>query len=151
MYKYLLVAYFFLNFYLAGVFVLEIEVNYRTWLLIGANEFPLYHQNLTKLLVPVLLFPMAIAVMLSWYMWLKTASPKDRTLFLTHALLFTAFTIITLAMMLPLHNQLTQAFDAEMIQQLIFRSALMRLPLQMAMVIVNLVLLFRFLKPLRPV
>ncbi|TVQ17540.1 MAG: hypothetical protein EA361_02330 [Bacteroidetes bacterium] len=150
MYKYLLSAYFFLNFYLAGVFVLEIEVNYRTWLLIGADEFPLYHQSLTKLLVPVLLVPMVIAVMLSWYMWFKTALSKERTLFLIHALLFTAFTIATLTMMVPLHNQLSQAFDVEIIRQLIFRSAIFRLPLQVAMVIISFVLLLRFLKPLRP-
>ncbi len=145
MYKYLLVVYFFLNFYLAGVFVLEIEVNYRTWLLIGADEFPLYHQTLMKLLRPVLLLPLAIAGMISWLMVILAHFKNHRTLFLIHALLLTTFSIVSLTMMVPLHIQLSQVFDAEMIQQLIFRSALFRLPLQIAMVTINLYLLFRFL------
>ena len=148
-YKYLLVAFFFLNFYLAGVFVLEIEVNYRTWLLIGANEFPLYHQSLTRLLFPVLFIPMAIALPLSWLMALRTTIRKDRNLFLAHALCFTAFSIATFTLMVPLHTQLSQAFDADMIQQLIFRSALTRLPFQVAMAIISTILLFRYLKPVR--
>ncbi|TVQ91167.1 MAG: hypothetical protein EA393_04900 [Bacteroidetes bacterium] len=143
--KLLIAAYFFLNFYLTGVFVLEIEVNYRTWLLIGADEFPLYHQSLTKLLFPVLFIPMAIALPLSWFMVWRITNSKERNLFLAHALCFTAFSIATFTMMVPLHNQLSQAFDAELIQQLIFRSAIFRLPFQVAMVAINLYLLFRFL------
>jgi len=88
---------------------------------------------------------MAIALPLSWFMGLRITNRKERTLFLAHALCFTAFSIATFTMMVPLHNQLSQAFDAEMIQQLILRSALLRLPFQVAMVTINLILLFRYL------
>lgn len=143
--KYLPVAYFFLNFYLAGVFVIEIEVNYRTWLLIGPDEFPLYHRTLVKLLYPSMLVPLAFAGILSWLMVVLPAFENYRRLFLIHAVLITAFSVISLTLMVPLHNQLSQAFDAEMIRQLIFRSAVFRLPFQMAMAGINIFLLFRFL------
>lgn len=145
MYKHLLVAYFFINFYLAGVFVLEIEVNYRTWLLIGPDEFPMYHQTLTKLLGPVLLLPLTIAGMISWLMVIPAHFKNYRNLFLIHALLITFFSIVSLTMMVPIHNQLSQAFDAELIRQLFSWSAIFRLPLQVAMGAINLYLLFRFL------
>ena len=143
--KYLLVAYFFLNFYLAGAFVLEIEVNYRTWLMIGPDEFPVYHRSLVKLLFPAMLVPLAFAGFLSWLMVILSAFKNYRNLFLIHAILITAFSIVSLTLMVPLHNQLGQAFDAELIRQLISRSAVFRLPLQVAMGAINLYLLFRFL------
>lgn len=143
--KLLLVAYFFLNFYLAGVFVIEIEVNYRTWLFIGVDDFPLYHRSLVKLLFPAMLVPLTFAGILSWLMVILPALKNYRRLFLIHAVLITAFSVISLTLMVPLHNQLSLAFDAEIIRQLIFRSAVFRLPFQVAMVAINLYLLFRFL------
>ncbi len=143
--KYLLTAFFFLNFYLAGVFVIEIEVNYRTWQLIGPDEFPLYHQTLVKLLYPSMLVPLAFAGILSWLMVVLPAFKNYRRLFLTHAVLITAFSVISLTLMVPLHNQLSQVYDAEMIRQLIFRSTVFRLPFQMAMAGINMYLLFRIL------
>lgn len=145
MHKFLLTAFFFLNFYLAGVFVLEIEVNYRTWLLIGPDEFPNYHRSLVRLLYPAMLAPLAFAGVLSWLMVILPAFKKHRNLFLIHAVLITAFSIVSLTLMVPLHNQLSQAFDAEMIRQLMFRSGAFRLPFQVGMIFVNMYLLFRFL------
>ncbi|MFW5757333.1 MAG: hypothetical protein ACOCYO_01505 [Bacteroidota bacterium] len=77
-------------------------------------------------------------------MALRTTIRKDRNLFLAHALCFIVFSI---ALKVPLHTQLNQTFDAELIQQLIYHSAFTRLPFQVAMVIISTVLLFRYLKP----
>jgi hypothetical protein len=51
---------FALTFYCLGTSYFEAFVNYRTWPLIGANEFRNYHQALTPLVVRVMLIPIAV-------------------------------------------------------------------------------------------
>ncbi len=145
MQRFVLTLYFFLVFYLVGELVMENEVNYRTWQWIGADEFPLYHQELERLLQPFMMAPLTLLVVLSWIMVWQRNSKNIRILFLTNALLFSAFTIISLLVMVPVHNQLSQEYNAELIQYLIKYNSLFRSPIVLAVSIINLYLLVIFL------
>lgn len=56
---------FALVFYVLGASFLEGFVNYRTWHLIGADEFQIYHQAVTARIAPFLLVPALLMIILT--------------------------------------------------------------------------------------
>ena len=65
---------FALVFYGMGASFVESFVNYPTWRLIGANEFPAYHQALGPLIVGYMVIPMLIATLLTvLLLWFRPA------------------------------------------------------------------------------
>lgn len=62
---------FVLTFYCLGASFVEGFVNYRTWGLIGPDEFKAYHQALSPLIIRTMVIPIAIksvlVVVLVWF------------------------------------------------------------------------------------
>lgn len=62
---------FALTFYCLGASFVEGFVNYRTWGLIGSDEFKTYHQALSPLIVRTMVIPIAIksalVILLLWF------------------------------------------------------------------------------------
>jgi hypothetical protein len=138
----LTVFYFFIIFYLVGVLVIENEVNYRTWLLVGINEFPEIHKAFDHLLTPFLKVPLTIGLLVSWIMVFINQPKKTRILFLSNAIFLTAFVVISLAVHVPIHNQLNEIHDIHQINRLIETNTVYRLPLVIIITGLNLWLLF---------
>jgi hypothetical protein len=59
----LFVTTFALMFYILGTTFMEGFVNYRTWCLIGAAEFPAYHRSVGRRVVPFLALPVAFSLL----------------------------------------------------------------------------------------
>lgn len=62
---------FALTFYCLGASFVESFVNYRTWGLIGADEFKAYHHALSPLIIRIMVIPIAIksalVILLLWF------------------------------------------------------------------------------------
>ena len=62
---------FALTYYCVGASFVEGFVNYRTWGLIGPNEFRAYHQALSPLIIKTMVIPIAIksvlVLLLFWF------------------------------------------------------------------------------------
>ena len=60
-----------LTFYCLGASFVESFVNYRTWGVIGSEEFRTYHQALSPLIIRIMVIPIAVksllVVMLLWF------------------------------------------------------------------------------------
>jgi hypothetical protein len=138
----LTILYFFLNFYLAGALMIENEVNYRTWLLVGANEFPEFHKAFDHLLTPFLKVPLTVGLLLSWIMVFLNQPRKTRIFFLANAIILTAFVGISLTVHVPIHNQLNEMHDIHLINRIIETNTAYRLPLLIFFIGINLWLLF---------
>jgi hypothetical protein len=54
---------FALMFYILGATFMEGFVNYRTWRLIGAAEFPAYHRSVGRKVVPFVALPVAFSLL----------------------------------------------------------------------------------------
>jgi hypothetical protein len=57
------VATFALMFYILGATFMEGFVNYRTWRLIGAAEFPSYHRSVGRKVVPFVALPVVFSLL----------------------------------------------------------------------------------------
>jgi hypothetical protein len=138
----LTVLYYFLIFYLIGALMIENEVNYRAWLLVGANEFPEFHASFDRLLTPFLKVPLTFGLLLSWVMVFINQPKKTRILFLSNAILLTAFVVVSLTVQVPIHSQLNEIHDIHLINRLIDTNTAYRLPLLILIAGLNLRLLF---------
>jgi hypothetical protein len=54
---------FALMFYILGATFMEGFVNYRTWCLIGAKEFPAYHRSVGRKAVPFVALPVVFSLL----------------------------------------------------------------------------------------
>lgn len=65
---------FALTFYCLGASFVEGFVNYRTWGLIGQDEFRAYHQALSPLIIKTMVIPIAIkSVLVGLLFWFRPA------------------------------------------------------------------------------
>lgn len=136
------VFYFFILFYLIGALMIENEVNYRTWLLVGANEFPEFHAAFDRLLTPFLKVPLTVGLLLSWIMVFISKPQKTRILFLFNAIFLTAFVVISLTVHVPIHAQLNEIHNIHLTNRLIETNTAYRLPLLIIITGINLWLLY---------
>ena len=124
---------FALTFYCLGTTYFEAFVNYRTWPLIGANEFRTYHQTLTPLVVRVMLIPIAVyAVILLALLVLRPARVPLWAIVASLALVGTAIASSAF-IQIPIQGELSRAgLSLPLIRRLIATDLVLRkIPLGM--------------------
>jgi hypothetical protein len=112
---------FALVFYGMGASFVESFVNYPTWRLVGANEFRVYHQALSPLVIGYMVIPMLITTILTvLLLWFRSV-PLPRWAIWLAVVLQLIIWISTAAIQLPIQAQLSSdGLSLPLIERLIF-------------------------------
>lgn len=98
---------FALVFYGLGAASVESFVNYRTWPLIGANEFRAYHRALSPLIIGYMVIPLVVATLLTMLLlWFRPASIPRWMIWVALGLQLVAW-VSTFTIQLPIQGQLS--------------------------------------------
>jgi uncharacterized BrkB/YihY/UPF0761 family membrane protein len=135
--------YILLTFYVFGGGVINSLVAYRTWRFVGANEFPAFHHEDARLIVPlfVLFFFLSFIpqVLLFWF-----RPPGISKWLIWLALLLNLVALIsTITVQIPIQNALDKAYSSELIEKLISTDMVYRRIPMALMAIVNFIMLYK--------
>ncbi|MEO7445501.1 MAG: hypothetical protein ABIT96_08820 [Ferruginibacter sp.] len=138
--------YIFLSFYVFGGGVVNSLVAYKTWRMVGAEEFPKFHQVDSAFIIPlfVIFFFLSFIpqILLIWYR--PIAVPRYLVFV---ALLFNLITLIsTITVQIPIQVKLDQAFSAELIEKLISTDLIWRKIPMLFLAITNFSMLYMVVK-----
>lgn len=139
-------VYILVTFYVFGGGVVNSLVAYRTWRAVGEDEFPKFHHIDASLIIPlfvvffffsfipqILLFWFRPVIISKWLVWI--------------ALLLNLITLIsTLAIQIPIQNELDKRLSLELIEKLISTDMIYRRIPMFLMAIVNFTMLFKVVK-----
>jgi hypothetical protein len=111
---------FALVFYGLGASFVEGFVNYKTWHLIGPNEFQAYHQSLSRRIIPVMVIPIFLSVLLTILLiWIRP-SAIPRWMLIVSAVLGLTGIISSVAIQIPIQTTLSnQGLNHELLEELI--------------------------------
>ena len=99
---------FALTFYCLGASYVEGFVNYRTWGLIGTDEFIAYHQALSPLIIRTMVVPIAIkSVLVILLLWLRPTFIPRWAVFVA-AVFEILVWVSTLTIQIPIQMQLSE-------------------------------------------
>lgn len=124
---------FALTFYCLGTTYFEAFVNYRTWALIGPQDFAAYHRGLTPLVVNVMLLPLAVYVASLMALLATGAATIPRWALVTSLALVLAAVASSIFIQIPIQRTFDRAgMSLPLLQRLIRTDLLFRkLPLGM--------------------
>ncbi|MFZ1369719.1 MAG: hypothetical protein WAR78_05030 [Ferruginibacter sp.] len=139
-------VYILLTFYVFGGGIVNSLVGYRTWRVVGENEFPEFHQIDSALIIPlfviffflsfipqVLLFWFRPVIISKWLIWL--------------ALFFNLITLIsTVTIQIPIQTELDKRFSLELIDRLISTDMIYRRIPMALMAVTNFLMLYKVVK-----
>jgi hypothetical protein len=114
----LTISYFFLTIYSFSGGAVQGIANYSAWKFIGAEEFPVVHQRISRriLLVYVPLFFLSVLVNIVLIWFHHPAVPT--TLVVIAAVLNVSIWVVTATLAIPIHKQLDRTKSAELIDKL---------------------------------
>ena len=120
---------FALVFYSLGASYVESFVNYRTWHLIGADEFRAYHQALRPRVIAFLVVPVfSIALFSLAMIWLRPPQIPRWSMVLSLAIMLFII-IISLTVQIPIQIQLSSnGLSTPLIDKLILTDWLRKIP-----------------------
>lgn len=111
---------FALAFYCLGASFIEAFVNYRTWPLVGTEEFRVYHQTLTTLVVRLMVIPIAIKSFLVAVLFLLRPSFAPRWALGILLILEIVGWVSSITIQIPIQQQLSETgFSQDLLDQLI--------------------------------
>ncbi len=139
-------VYILVAFYVFGGGIVNSLVAYRTWRAVGVNEFTKFHQIDSSLIIPlfvvffffsfipqILLFWFRPPIISKWLVWL--------------ALLLNLIALIsTIAIQIPIQNELSKGFSSELIERLISTDMIYRRIPMLLMAITNFIMLYKVVK-----
>ena len=139
-------VYILLSFYVFGGGIVNSMIAYRTWRVVGANEFPEFHHIDSALIIPlfvvffflsfipqILLFWFRPMVIPKWLVWL--------------ALLFNFITLVsTITIQIPIQIELDKMFSLELIERLISTDFIYRRIPMFLQAIINFIMLYKVVK-----
>ncbi|MFC4874425.1 hypothetical protein [Negadavirga shengliensis] len=134
--------YLALVFYCIGAIMIENEVNYRTWLLVGAEEFPAFHTTFDELLFPFFKLPLALCLFFSFLLMAIKPPRKYLLIYIVNFAVLTYFLGISLWLQVPIHEQLNEQHSTGQILKLIDNNRLYRSPAVVLMLVSNFYLLY---------
>ncbi len=139
-------VYILLTFYVFGGGIVNSLVAYRTWRAVGANEFPIFHQIDSSLIIPlfVVFFLLSFIpqILLFWF----------RPMVIPNGLVLSALfcNLISLAstiiIQIPIQVELDKKFSLELIEQLISTDLLYRRIPMLLLAIINFIMLYKVVK-----
>lgn len=139
-------VYILLAFYVLGGGIVNSLVAYKTWRVVGANEFPEFHHIDSSLIIPlfvvffflsfvpqILLLWFRPVVISRWLVWL--------------ALLFNFIALIsTITIQMPIQVELDKKFSLELIERLISTDFIYRRIPMLLMALINFIMLYKVVK-----
>lgn len=139
-------VYILLTFYVFGGGIVNSLVGYRTWRVVGENEFPEFHQIDSALIIPlfviffflsfipqVLLFWFRPVIISKWLIWL--------------ALVLNLVALIsTITIQIPIQTELDKRFSLELIDRLISTDMIYRRIPMALMAVTNFLMLYKVVK-----
>ena len=139
-------VYILLAFYVFGGGIVNSLVGYRTWRMVGPNEFPAFHHVDSVLIIPlfviffflsfipqVLLFWFRPVMIPGWLVWL--------------ALVLNLVVLVsTIIIQIPIQVELDKKFSLELIDRLIYTDMLYRRIPMFLLAIVNFTMLFKVVR-----
>ncbi len=125
--------------------MIENEVNYRTWLLVGKTEFPEFHLKFDELLFPYFKLPIALCLLLSIGLVFNAPTTKLRRVCILNSSLLAYFLVISFVLQVPIHNELNLRHETEKILELIENNIFYRFPAVLLMIVSNFYLLYTVL------
>ncbi|MBK8521967.1 MAG: hypothetical protein WAT20_07670 [Ferruginibacter sp.] len=139
-------VYILLSFYVFGGGIVNSLVAYRTWRVVGADEFPAFHQIDSKLIIPlfVIFFFLSFIpqILLLWFRPLVIS----RWLVLS-ALFFNLIALVsTIAIQIPIQNEFAKGFSSELIERLISTDFMYRRIPMFVMAILNFIMLYKVVR-----
>ncbi len=141
--KILTVLYFVFNVYAFGGGVMQGVMNYPAWKLIGAEEFPAFHQSIDSRIfvffVPIFFLSVPISILMIWF-----GHPSiSRRLIVLMALLNLSIFLVTIFLAIPIQDQLALGKSVEQIDALIFYDRYFRIVPGFCGVIVTSLMLYQ--------
>ncbi len=138
--------YILLAFYVFGGGIVNSLVAYKTWRVVGSNEFPAFHHIDSKLIIPlfvvffflsfipqILLLWFRPMVIPKWLVWL--------------ALLFNVIALVsTIVIQIPIQVELDKKFSLELIDRLISTDFMYRRIPMFLMAIINFIMLYKVVR-----
>lgn len=139
-------VYILLTFYVFGGGIVNSLVSYRTWRVVGENEFPKFHQIDSSFIIPlfviffflsfipqILLFWFRPMIISKWLVWM--------------ALTFNMITLIsTVTIQIPIQTELDKRFSLELIDRLISTDMIYRRIPMALMAIINFLMLYKVVR-----
>ena len=139
-------VYILLAFYVFGGGIVISLVAYRTWRAVGANEFRVFHQIDIKLIIPlfVVFFFLSFIpqILLLWFR--PMVIPRWLVL---SALFFNLIALVsTIAIQIPIQNELANGFSSALIERLISTDFMYRRIPMFVLAIINFTMLFKVVR-----
>ena len=139
-------VYILLTFYVFGGGIVNSLVAYRTWRVVGENEFPKFHQIDSSLIIPlfVIFFFLSFIpqVLLFWFRPVMISK-----WLIALALLFNLITLIsTITIQIPIQTELDKRFSLELIDRLISTDMLYRRIPMALMAVTNFIMLYKVVR-----
>ena len=136
-------VYILVAFYVFGGGIVNSLVAYRTWRVVGVNEFPEFHKIDSSLIIPlfviffffsfipqILLFWFRPVIISKWLVWL--------------ALVFNLITLVsTITIQIPIQNELAKGFSSELIEKLISTDFIYRRIPMLLLAVINFIMLYK--------
>jgi len=136
-------VYILLSFYVLGGGIVNSLVSYRTWRMVGENEFPAFHQVDSKLIIPLfVIFFLLSFVPQALLFWFRPAVVSKKLVWLALLLNLVAL-VSTITIQIPIQAQLDKKFSMELIDRLISTDMLYRRIPMFLLAIVNFIMLFK--------
>lgn len=112
-------VYLLLSIYSLGGGVVEGFVYYPAWKVVGATEFPAFHQSLSDRLIPSFVLPFFLSVLVNLLLvWIRPPE-LPRSLVVAALCLNVLIVVVTIALAIPIQTELSQAQSLEAIDRLI--------------------------------
>ncbi len=142
----LTVLYFMSNVYAFGGGVMQGVMNYPAWKIIGAAEFPAFHQSVDSRIflffVPIFFLSVPVSILMIWF-----GHPAiSRRLLLAMAFINVFIFIVTITLAIPIQSQLAEMKSVELIDKLIFYDRYLRTCPGFIGMILNFVMLHQILR-----
>ena len=139
-------VYILLSFYVFGGGIVNSLVAYRTWRVVGADEFRAFHQIDSKLIIPLfVIFFFLSFIPQILLVWLRPMV-ISRWLVLS-ALFFNLIALVsTIAIQIPIQNELAKGFSSELIERLISTDFMYRRIPMFVMAIINFTMLYKVVR-----
>lgn len=115
----LLCSYLLPSMYSLGGAAVEEFVYYPAWKVVGATEFPAFHQSLSDRLIPAFVAPFFLSVLLSGLLiWARPTEVSAKLVLLAFLMNLTIF-LATIGWAIPIQMQLGKEQSLEAIDRLI--------------------------------
>ncbi len=139
-------VYILLCFYVFGGGIVNSLVAYKTWRVVGADEFRAFHQIDSKLIIPLFVIFFFLSFIPQFLLLWFRPMIIHRWLVLS-ALFFNLIALVsTIAIQIPIQKELAKGFSSELIERLISTDLMYRRVPMFILAIINFIMLYKVVR-----